>query len=156
MTDFVEEQEAPSDYTKGGYHPVRISEIFNGKYYIIRKLGWGHFSTVWLSWDLHSKRFVALKVVKSASHFTETALDEIKLLKCVRDSAPDDPYHDKVIQLLDDFKVVGPNGRRKYQLVNKSYLLDDLFSSSSRVRGTNIIIFHHPNRYMSRLRGSRM
>lgn len=113
MSDF-EEQEAPSDYTKGGYHPVKISEILNGRYYMIRKLGWGYFSTVWLSWDLLSKRFVALKVVKSADHFTETALDEIKLLKCVRDSAPDDPYHDRVIQLLDDFKIVGPNGRREY------------------------------------------
>ena len=30
-----------------------------------------------------AKRFVALKVVKSAQHYTETALDEIKLLKCV-------------------------------------------------------------------------
>ena len=29
------------------------------------------------------KRFVALKVVKSAQHYTETALDEIKLLRCV-------------------------------------------------------------------------
>lgn len=29
------------------------------------------------------KRYVALKVVKSAQHYTETALDEIKLLKCV-------------------------------------------------------------------------
>lgn len=29
------------------------------------------------------KRFVALKVVKSAPHYTETALDEIKLLRCV-------------------------------------------------------------------------
>lgn len=28
-------------------------------------------------------RFVALKVVRSAQTFTETALDEIKLLKCV-------------------------------------------------------------------------
>eukprot|EP00061_Rhincodon_typus_P017845 g46734.t1 len=28
------------------------------------------------------KRFVAMKVVKSAQHYTETALDEIKLLKC--------------------------------------------------------------------------
>jgi len=30
-----------------------------------------------------ARRFVALKVVKSAQHYTETALDEIKLLKCV-------------------------------------------------------------------------
>lgn len=30
------------------------------------------------------KNFVAMKVVKSAQHYTETALDEIKLLRCVR------------------------------------------------------------------------
>lgn len=109
----VEEQEASSEYVKGGYHPVKISDIFNGRYYVIRKLGWGHFSTVWLSWDLNVKRFVALKVVKSADHFTETAVDEIKLLKCVRDSDPTDPHLNRVIQLLDDFKIEGPNGKRK-------------------------------------------
>ena len=29
------------------------------------------------------KRFVALKIVKSAPHYTETAVDEIKLLRSV-------------------------------------------------------------------------
>ncbi|KAF5912250.1 hypothetical protein HPG69_013417 [Diceros bicornis minor] len=67
----------------GGYHPVKIGDLFNGRYHVIRKLGWGHFSTVWLCWDMQGKRFVAMKVVKSAQHYTETALDEIKLLKCV-------------------------------------------------------------------------
>ena len=33
--------------------------------------------------DYSGKQFVALKVVKSAQHYTETALDEIKLLRCV-------------------------------------------------------------------------
>jgi len=36
----------------GGYHPVKIGDLYNGKYHVIRKLGWGHFSTVWLCWDL--------------------------------------------------------------------------------------------------------
>ena len=81
-----DEQEAPSDYCKGGYHPVKIGDLFHNRYHVIRKLGWGHFSTVWLCWDLKDKKFVALKVVKSASHYTETALDEIKLLKCVREA----------------------------------------------------------------------
>jgi serine/threonine-protein kinase SRPK1 len=68
-----EEQEDPMDYCKGGYHPVKIGDCFQGRYRVARKLGWGHFSTVWLCWDLVDKQFVALKVVKSASHFTETA-----------------------------------------------------------------------------------
>ena len=34
-------------------------------------------------YQYRDKSFVALKVVKSASHYTETAIDEIKLLRCV-------------------------------------------------------------------------
>uniref|UniRef100_A0A803KCZ8 SRSF protein kinase 2 n=1 Tax=Xenopus tropicalis TaxID=8364 RepID=A0A803KCZ8_XENTR len=105
-----EEQEDPADYCKGGYHPVKIGDLFNGRYHVIRKLGWGHFSTVWLCWDMQGKRFVAMKVVKSAQHYTETALDEIKLLRCVRESDPRDPNKDMVVQLIDDFKISGMNG----------------------------------------------
>lgn len=39
---------------------------------------------VYLCVIFRDKRFVAMKVVKSAEHYTETALDEIKLLKSVR------------------------------------------------------------------------
>lgn len=89
---------------------MKIGDLFVGRYHVVRKLGWGHFSTVWLCWDLGCKRFVALKVVKSAQHYTETALDEIKLLKCVRDSDESDPAREKSVQLLDDFKISGVNG----------------------------------------------
>uniref|UniRef100_A0A8C7ZLU6 non-specific serine/threonine protein kinase n=1 Tax=Oryzias sinensis TaxID=183150 RepID=A0A8C7ZLU6_9TELE len=105
-----EEQEDPNDYCKGGYHHVKVGDLYNGKYHVIRKLGWGHFSTVWLAWDIQVKRFVAMKVVKSAEHYTETAVDEIKLLKSVRNSDPDDPNREMVVQLLDDFKISGVNG----------------------------------------------
>ncbi|XP_061112867.1 SRSF protein kinase 1a isoform X3 [Conger conger] len=105
-----EEQEDPNDYCKGGYHHVKIGDLFNGRYHVIRKLGWGHFSTVWLAWDIQGKRFVAMKVVKSAEHYTETALDEIKLLRSVRNTDPDDPNRERVVQLLDDFKISGING----------------------------------------------
>uniref|UniRef100_A0A3P8YBL2 non-specific serine/threonine protein kinase n=1 Tax=Esox lucius TaxID=8010 RepID=A0A3P8YBL2_ESOLU len=105
-----EEQEDPNDYCKGGYHHVKIGDLFNGKYHVIRKLGWGHFSTVWLAWDIQVKRFVAMKVVKSAEHYTETAVDEIKLLRSVRNTDPGDPKREMVVQLLDDFKISGVNG----------------------------------------------
>lgn len=105
-----EEQEDTADYCKGGYHPVKIGDLFLSRYHVTRKLGWGHFSTVWLCWDLVDKRFAALKVVKSAPHFTETALDEIKILKSVRDSDPTDPKRNKTVQLLNDFKITGVNG----------------------------------------------
>uniref|UniRef100_A0A336MCX0 non-specific serine/threonine protein kinase n=1 Tax=Culicoides sonorensis TaxID=179676 RepID=A0A336MCX0_CULSO len=105
-----EEQESREDYCKGGYHPVKIGDLFLNRYHVTRKLGWGHFSTVWLCWDFEDKRYVALKIVKSAPHFTETAKDEIKILKSVRDSDPNDPKRNKTVQLLNDFKITGING----------------------------------------------
>ncbi|CAI2348411.1 unnamed protein product [Caenorhabditis sp. 36 PRJEB53466] len=106
-----EEQEDPRDYKRGGYHPVNIGDVFNGRYHVIRKLGWGHFSTVWLAWDTQEKRFVAMKIVKSAEHYTEAALDEIKLLLSVRSADPNDTGCNKVVQLLDEFTVSGINGQ---------------------------------------------
>jgi len=105
-----DQQEDPQDYRKGGYHPVKIGDLFNNRYHVVRKLGWGHFSTVWLSWDMKDKRFVALKIVKSAANYTETAIDEIKILKTNREADPSDPNGDKCVQLLDDFKIHGING----------------------------------------------
>lgn len=105
-----EEQESREDYRRGGYHPVKIGDLFLSRYHVIRKIGWGHFSTVWLCWDLEEKRYVALKIVKSAANFTETAKDEIKILKAVRDTDPHDPKRNKTVQLLNDFKISGVNG----------------------------------------------
>ncbi|KAH8400826.1 hypothetical protein KR009_001206 [Drosophila setifemur] len=105
-----EEQELKKDYCKGGYHPVNIGDLFQGRYHVIRKLGWGHFSTVWLCWDLQEKRYVAIKIVKSAPHFAETAKDEIKILRTVRKTDPSNPRRQKTVQMLDDFKITGVNG----------------------------------------------
>ncbi|CAO3669116.1 unnamed protein product [Umbelopsis ramanniana] len=105
------EEEDLEDYRKGGYHPVSIGDKFsNGRYVIIRKLGWGHFSTVWLARDLQKDRHVALKIVKSAAHYTETAVDEIKLLERVSTANKEAVGRNYVAQLLDHFTHRGPNG----------------------------------------------
>ena len=55
-------------------------------------------------------RHVALKVVKSAPRYTETALDEIKLLQRLISSDQTHPGRSHVISFLDHFKHKGPNG----------------------------------------------
>ncbi|GAA5882867.1 hypothetical protein JCM3774_006321 [Rhodotorula dairenensis] len=109
---FTDEEEKLSDYEAGGYHPVRIGDVYgpNDRYVVVRKLGWGHFSTVWLARDTTVNKHVALKVVKSATHYTETALDEIKLLQRVVESNPSHPGRRHVVSLLDHFTHRGPNG----------------------------------------------
>lgn len=39
-------------YRPGGFHPVNLGDSFkDGQYRVIRKLGYGSFSTVWLARD---------------------------------------------------------------------------------------------------------
>jgi serine/threonine-protein kinase SRPK3 len=105
------EEEDSEDYCKGGYHPVTIGEKFkDGRYLVVRKLGWGHFSTVWLSRDTETGKHVALKVVRSAAHYTETAIDEIKLLNKIVQANPNHPGRKHVVSLLDSFEHKGPHG----------------------------------------------
>ena len=101
--------EGKGGYRIGGYHPVSIGEWYKHRYQIKKKLGWGHFSTVWLALDSKTGDYVALKIVKSAPHYTEAATDEIELLNCV---AKNDPNGEKyVVKILEHFMHSGPHGR---------------------------------------------
>jgi len=120
------DDEGIDGYRKGGYHVVNPGEVYNkGRYLVLDKLGWGHFSTVWLCQDLQWKNvFCAMKVHKSAPHYTEAAYDEIELLaQAARGSGSWDAsqYLDLlggrenkftgVVQLIDYFEHEGPNGK---------------------------------------------
>ncbi|KZT23770.1 kinase-like protein [Neolentinus lepideus HHB14362 ss-1] len=99
------DEESPADYNSGGYLQVKIKDTFKeGRYIVVRKLGWGHFSTVWLVKDLHENRHSALKVVKSAGRYAETARDEIKLLRQVASANPVHPGREHVVSFLDSFQ----------------------------------------------------
>eukprot|EP01017_Pseudomicrothorax_dubius_P015205 TRINITY_DN1761_c0_g1_i6.p1 TRINITY_DN1761_c0_g1~~TRINITY_DN1761_c0_g1_i6.p1 ORF type:complete len:755 (+),score=172.91 TRINITY_DN1761_c0_g1_i6:38-2302(+) len=123
------EDEGIEDYKVGGYHPVHIGEVILNRYVIIQKLGWGHFSTVWLAKDFKYDTFVALKVQKSSPHYLEAAYDEVEILQRVARNASDprwietlkeyykeeekkeftrDDSH--VVQLLNSFIYKGPYG----------------------------------------------
>ena len=136
--DYTEsDSEGEDSYKAGGYHPVRIGEVYKERYRVVCKLGWGHFSTVWLAEDLDGTRttgqtcYVALKIQKSASHYTEAAYDEIELLIRARNSrnavdwkqarksyaanhlcpnSDTDPEYTGVVSLCDYFETSGPNG----------------------------------------------
>ncbi|KAK9852127.1 hypothetical protein WJX84_008536 [Apatococcus fuscideae] len=104
------EDEGTDGYRKGGYHPVKVGEKFNrDRYTVLRKLGWGHFSTVWLVYDHYTGGQAALKVQKSAQHYTDAARDEIKLLSMIRQGDEADDYN--CVRLLDCFDHIGPHGR---------------------------------------------
>ncbi|KAI8101744.1 hypothetical protein M9434_006811 [Picochlorum sp. BPE23] len=105
-----DEEENESDYRKGGYHPVYIGETFkNGRYTVLHKLGWGHFSTVWLVADEVKGGQAALKVVKSAEHYSAAAKDEVDILSHVVEKDPENAYH--CCRMIDTFEHRGPHGK---------------------------------------------
>jgi serine/threonine protein kinase len=105
----VSDEESEDGYKVGGYHPMKISDEYNGKYTVVKKLGWGHFSTVWL---VRNKRneYSAMKVIKSAKHYTETAEDEIKFLRKIQAEGG----HNRLLKIVDSFRIYGPNGARNF------------------------------------------
>jgi Protein kinase domain len=119
------DDEGDDGYKQGGYHPVSLGDRFNGaRYTVVQKLGWGHFSTVWMSHDNKAQvngtpEYIALKVQKSAQHYREAAYDEIELLKCVSTAAQSErvrqefgPGYDPCVVILHDhFEHSGVNGR---------------------------------------------
>lgn len=110
------EEEGESSYKPGGYHRVQVGEVYNSRFEVLQKLGWGHFSTVWKCLDRQTGDMVAMKVQKSARHYTEAAKDEIELLECTVHAARTE-YESieqqeaiKVVRLVDSFEHKGPNG----------------------------------------------
>ena len=145
------DDEGNEGYKVGGYHPVSIGDVYGKNYMVVSKLGWGHFSTVWLCNDISKDRFgaedqaeskddagdragvitsgtrtvsqaesyVALKILKSASHYREAAMDEIELLNCVAKTSKLEAvvaeygshFNPPVVLLVDHFQHTGPHGR---------------------------------------------
>lgn len=119
-----EDEEGLGEYKQGGYHKVTIGDKLNHRYTVTEKLGWGHFSTVWMCQDKKSTnpKFsnVALKIQKSAEQYREAALDEIDLFRHITTclSKPEAARENKlfgfdscVVQFLHHFDHIGPNGK---------------------------------------------
>ena len=46
--EWVTKEEPVESYKPGGFHPVTVGDAIGPNYRIVRKLGWGAYSTVWL------------------------------------------------------------------------------------------------------------
>ncbi|KAF5566762.1 CMGC SRPK kinase [Fusarium phyllophilum] len=110
LKNCVSPGEDPEMYRPGGYHPVNLGDVFNdGQYKVIRKLGEGCFSIVWLVHDLMNSQYVALKILVSDE---ADQSQEVKILHHLAKVAPLESSQ-WTTQLLAEFEHKGPNGTHK-------------------------------------------
>lgn len=89
-------------YEPGGYHPIMIDDVLHQRYCVVDKLGYGGYSTVWLAYDNHCNRHVAIKVGVSATpHLRRESSILRQLASSIAKATP---------AVLDEFEIQGPNG----------------------------------------------
>ncbi|PPQ65536.1 hypothetical protein CVT26_000493 [Gymnopilus dilepis] len=142
VRDWTSVEEQLEGYESGGYAVMSVGDIMGSRYRVLRKLGWGRYSTVWLVRDEHegASRYAALKALTGvASDAPE--LHELEYLERIRDSSPNHPGRPHVIQLLDHFYHRGPFGKHLCLLTDA--LTEDLWSFPRRWRNrvlpTNLV-----------------
>ncbi|KFH42956.1 Serine/threonine-protein kinase-like protein [Hapsidospora chrysogenum ATCC 11550] len=132
--------ERVEDYRPGGYHPVLLGDVFNnGQYKVIRKLGEGSYSTVWLARDLGNGGYVALKILVSEISGSTT---ELRTLRHITEVAPAEGSR-YITRLLGEFEHHGPNGIYKclvFEPMGPSVntMVEELPQSKPRRRGMKI------------------
>lgn len=95
-------------YRPGNLHPVHFEDTFkDGQYRVLRKLGCGSFSTVWLARDQINHRIVALKIQAAGKYARPT---EVSMFRHLSREASPHPGAKHINTLLDTFEHRGPNG----------------------------------------------
>lgn len=102
------QDEPKEDYKRGGYCVVHVGQRF-GKYKIMKKLGWGTYSTVWQAQSSEQKKNVALKIIKSGRYYRLAAKTELSLLLSI-DKKNAKKYSEKIIHLIGNFQHRSENG----------------------------------------------
>ncbi|KAK0120251.1 hypothetical protein ONS95_011657 [Cadophora gregata] len=101
-----------ADNDPGGLHPVTPGDTFHeSQYRVLRKLGQGRYSIVWLAADSLSRKDVALKILRADCYGTSNDIFELEMLEKISEAG----YQHlqgagQVTRLLNHFKHCGPNG----------------------------------------------
>ncbi len=106
----LEGVEDVEDYRPGGFHPVDMFDMLDGRFEVCHKLGSGGIATVWLCYEKNIRKWRAVKInAASRSHDDSPELRVAELLQKGGDALQLENGH--VAIPLEFFWIEGPNGR---------------------------------------------
>ncbi|GIK07106.1 hypothetical protein Aspvir_002761 [Aspergillus viridinutans] len=101
----IEEETIPT-YRPEKFYPVHIGEVFNHRYQVVGKLGYGSSATVWLCRDLLEQHYVTLKVYTASSSVNR----EIEIYKHLGTVQSDHAGQSCLRPLIDVFQTPQSEG----------------------------------------------
>ncbi|MCJ1255267.1 hypothetical protein MMC24_003083 [Lignoscripta atroalba] len=100
----IEEERVPN-YKAERFYPVQLGEVFESRYQVVAKLGFGTTSTVWLCRDLMENVLLTLKVCIAGEDVT----NEVAISRHIRSIEAEHPGKERLRVVLDDFQINGPH-----------------------------------------------
>ncbi|KAG8910694.1 hypothetical protein FRC01_006186, partial [Tulasnella sp. 417] len=108
-----EEPNVLSAKNRFGYLPILPDKtLCEGRFQLIRKLGWGGSSTVWLARNTQSSQYVAVKVMTAHATSLHQAglLGEVAFLERIKSTNPQHPGYQHCSRFYETFFEAGAEG----------------------------------------------
>ncbi|KAM3420658.1 hypothetical protein BST61_g3913 [Cercospora zeina] len=105
-TDVKFEEEKLVGYKPEDFYPVRLGDVYESRYQVVAKLGFGTASTVWLCRNLCENMLIALKVCNIGTDETQ----EVAISKHLQSIDAEHPGKAHLRVALADFQIRGPRG----------------------------------------------
>lgn len=103
--EWIDGVERLENYRPGGFHPVQIGDVWDGRYQVMAKLGHGGWSTVWLARDTKKEQYVAVKV-----GMADSLPDEVPIMRALHQNGSPSAGSEAIPCVFAEFRITGPNG----------------------------------------------
>ncbi|KAL2862224.1 putative protein kinase [Aspergillus lucknowensis] len=108
----IEEETLPH-YNPAHYYAIKIGDIYESRYQVAGKLGYGAYSTSWLCRDLKADKYSVLKVSTSLPDFPTATDRELKVYGHLSKINSKHPGQSLIRELYDSFDLEGPSGKHQ-------------------------------------------
>ncbi|OAL46572.1 protein kinase [Pyrenochaeta sp. DS3sAY3a] len=112
LEDKFDEEGLPR-YHAERFYPVRIGDVYNDRYQILAKLGFGTTSTIWLCRDLRQNDFLTMKVCAPEETSDSGVNNELSVSQYLDSIEAEHPGKNFLRLIIDHFLLQGSVGKHQ-------------------------------------------
>jgi len=100
-------------FNEGGYYRVVPGDVMKQRYVMKKRLGWGHFSQVYLAWDKQKEMHVAMKIQKTGEDYIDAGNEEVSYHNALNATEKDREEENisAVCRMLESFEIYSNRGK---------------------------------------------